>query len=163
MALRAPSHPAELALLKETGRPVAGPSANLSGQVTATTAAHVADSLGGKVDLILDAGSATLGMELTVIGFDGDRPLLLLTGAVPREDIQNLVGPLGPPGNLIQSPGQLASHYAPRAALRLNAGEIVSGEVLLGFGDVQGAKLNLSARRRPAEAAANLFAMLREW
>ena len=144
VALRAPSHPAALALLKETGRPVAGPSANLSGQVTATTAAHVADSLGGKVDLILDAGSATLGIESTVIGFDGDRPLLLRPGAVPREEIQDLVGPLGPPGNLIQSPGQLASHYAPRAGLRLNAGEIESGEVLLGFGDVQGAKLNLS-------------------
>ncbi|HEY2007526.1 MAG TPA: L-threonylcarbamoyladenylate synthase [Rhizomicrobium sp.] len=162
VALRAPSHPAAIALLKEAGRPVAGPSANLSGQVTATTAQHVADSLGGKVDLILDAGSAMLGIESTVIGFDGDRPLLLRPGAVPREEIQDLVGPLGPPGNLIQSPGQLASHYAPRAGLRLNAGEIESGEVLLGFGDVEGAKLNLSSRGDLREAAANLFAMLRE-
>jgi L-threonylcarbamoyladenylate synthase len=162
VALRAPSHPAAIALLKEAGRPVAGPSANLSGQVTATTAQHVADSLGGKVDLILDAGSATLGIESTVIGFDGDRPLLLRPGAVPREEIQDLVGPLGPPGNLIQSPGQLASHYAPRAGLRLNAGEIESGEVLLGFGNTPGAKLNLSAKGDLREAAANLFAMLRE-
>ena len=68
MALRAPSHPAAIALLKETGRPVAGPSANMSGQVTATTAPHVAESLGGKVDFILDAGSATLGIESTVVG-----------------------------------------------------------------------------------------------
>jgi L-threonylcarbamoyladenylate synthase len=97
-----------------------------------------------------------------VIGFDGDRPLLLRPGAVPREEIQDLVGPLGPPGNLIQSPGQLASHYAPRAGLRLNASEIESGEVLLGFGDAPGAKLNLSARGDLREAAANLFAMLRE-
>ncbi len=162
VALRAPSHPAALALLKEAGRPVAGPSANLSGQVTATMAAHVADSLGGKVDLILDAGSATLGIESTVIGFDGDRPLLLRPGAVPREEIQDLVGPLGPPGNLIQSPGQLASHYAPRASLRMNAGEIESGEVLLGFGDAPDAKLNLSEKGDLREAAANLFAMLRE-
>jgi L-threonylcarbamoyladenylate synthase len=162
VALRAPSHPAAIALLRETGRPVAGPSANMSGQVTATMAAHVADSLGGKVDLILDAGSATLGIESTVIGFDGDRPLLLRPGAVPREEIQDLVGPLGAPGNLIQSPGQLASHYAPRAGLRLNAGEIESGEVLLGFGDAPGAKLNLSASGDLHEAAANLFAMLRE-
>jgi L-threonylcarbamoyladenylate synthase len=162
VALRAPSHPAAIALLKEAGRPVAGPSANLSGQVTATTAQHVADSLGGKVDLILDAGSATFGIESTVIGFDGDRPLLLRPGAVPREEIQDLVGPLGPPGNLIQSPGQLASHYAPRAGLRLNASEIESGEVLLGFGGAPGAKLNLSARGDLREAAANLFAMLRE-
>jgi L-threonylcarbamoyladenylate synthase len=162
VALRAPSHPAAIALLREAGRPVAGPSANLSGQVTATMAAHVADSLGGKVDLILDAGSATLGIESTVIGFDGDRPLLLRPGAVPREEIQDLVGPLGAPGNLIQSPGQLASHYAPRAGLRLNAGEIESGEVLLGYGDAPGAKLNLSPGGDLHEAAANLFAMLRE-
>jgi len=162
VALRAPSHPAAIALLRETGRPVAGPSANMSGQVTATKASHVADSLGGKVDLILDAGSATLGIESTVIGFDDDRPLLLRPGAVPREEIQDLVGPLGPPGNLIQSPGQLASHYAPRASLRMNTGEIESGEVLLGFGDAPGAKLNLSPRGDLREAAANLFAMLRE-
>jgi L-threonylcarbamoyladenylate synthase len=77
VALRAPSHPAAIALLKAAGRPVAGPSANRSGQVTATTAAHVAESLGDKLDFILDAGSATLGIESTVIGFDGDRPLLL--------------------------------------------------------------------------------------
>jgi L-threonylcarbamoyladenylate synthase len=162
VALRAPSHPAAIALLKETGRPVAGPSANMSGQVTATTAAHVAESLGDKLDFILDAGSATLGIESTVVGFDGDRPLLLRPGAVPREEIEDLIGPLGAPGNLIQSPGQLASHYAPRASLRLNAGEIESGEVLLGFGDAAGAKLNLSPRGDLREAAANLFAMLRE-
>jgi L-threonylcarbamoyladenylate synthase len=162
VALRAPSHPAAIAFLKQAGVPVAGPSANLSGQVTATTAQHVADSLGGKVDFILDAGSATLGIESTVIGFDGDRPLLLRPGAIPREEIEDLIGPLGAPGNMIQSPGQLASHYAPRAALRLNASEIESGEVLLGFGDVPGAKLNLSPRGDLREAASNLFAMLRE-
>ena len=162
VALRAPSHPAAIAFLKAAGVPVAGPSANRSGQVTATTAQHVADSLGDKVDFILDAGSTTLGIESTVIGFDGDRPLLLRPGAIPREEIEDLIGPLGAPGNLIQSPGQLASHYAPRASLRLNAGEIESGEVLLGFGDAPGAKLNLSPRGELREAAANLFAMLRE-
>ena len=120
MALRAPSHPAAIALLKETGRPVAGPSANRSGQVTATTAAHVADSLSGKVDFILDAGSATLGIESTVIGFDGDRPLLLRPGAIPREEIEDLIGPLGAPGSLIQSPGQLAQ---PLCAARRPAAE----------------------------------------
>jgi L-threonylcarbamoyladenylate synthase len=165
VALRAPSHPAALALLKETGRPVAGPSANRSGQVTATTAAHVADGLGGKLDFILDGGSADLGIESTVIGFDGatseSRPLLLRPGAIPRGDIEDMIGPLGAPGSLIRAPGQLASHYAPRAALRLNASEIESGEVLLGFGDVAGAKLNLSPRGDLREAAANLFAMLR--
>jgi L-threonylcarbamoyladenylate synthase len=162
VALRAPSHPAAIALLKETGRPVAGPSANRSGQVTATMASHVAESLGGKLDFILDAGVATLGIESTVVGFDGDRPLLLRPGAIPREEIEDLIGPLGSPGSLIQSPGQLASHYAPRASLRLNAGEIESGEVLLGFGAAPGAKLNLSPGGDLREAAANLFAMLRE-
>src|ERR1700712_3626917 len=161
LALRAPSHPAAIALLKAAGVPVAGPSANRSGQVTATTAAHVADSLGDKVDFILDAGSATLGIESTVVGFDGDRPLLLRPGAIAREEIEDLIGPLGAPGNLIQSPGQLASHYAPRASLRLNASEIESGEVLLGFGEAPLAKLNLSPRGDLREAAANLFAMLR--
>jgi L-threonylcarbamoyladenylate synthase len=162
VALRAPSHPAAIALLKETGRPVAGPSANRSGQVTATMASHVAESLDGKLDFILDAGVATLGIESTVVGFDGDRPLLLRPGAIPREEIEDLIGPLGAPGSLIQSPGQLASHYAPRAALRMNAGGIESGEVLLGFGEAPGAKLNLSPTGDLREAAANLFAMLRE-
>jgi len=162
VAIRAPSHPAAIALLKETGRPVAGPSANKSGQVTATTAAHVADSLGGALDLILDAGGAALGIESTVVGFDGDRPLLLRPGAIPRGEIEDLIGPLGAPGNLITSPGQLASHYAPRASLRLNAGATESGEVLLGFGEAPGARLNLSPNGDLREAAANLFAMLRE-
>src|ERR1700759_2259389 len=87
VALRAPSHPAALALLKEAGLPVAGPSANPSGQITATTAAHVADSLDGKVDFILDAGSAPFGIESPVIGFvDGPRPLLLRPGAIARAE-----------------------------------------------------------------------------
>ncbi|HKQ44170.1 MAG TPA: L-threonylcarbamoyladenylate synthase [Rhizomicrobium sp.] len=163
VALRAPSHPAAIALLKETGRPVAGPSANRSGQVTATTAAHVAESLGGKLDFILDAGGATLGIESTVVGFvDGDRPLLLRPGAIPRGEIEDLIGPLGAPGSLIQAPGQLASHYAPRASLRLNAKDVEPGEVLLGFGAAPAAKLNLSPGGDLKEAAANLFAMLRE-
>jgi L-threonylcarbamoyladenylate synthase len=162
VALRAPSHPVALALLKQAGVPVAGPSANRSGQVTATTAAHVQESLDGKVDLILDAGSTMLGIESTVIGFDGDRPLLLRPGAIARDEIEALIGPLGAPGTLIRGPGQLASHYAPQAMLRLNAASAEAGEVLLGFGDVADAALNLSPRGDLKEAAANLFAMLRE-
>lgn len=162
VALRAPSHPVAQALLKQAGVPVAGPSANRSGQVTATTAAHVRESLDGKVDLILDAGSTMLGIESTVIGFDGDRPLLLRPGAIARDEIEALIGPLGAPGTLIRGPGQLASHYAPQAMLRLNAVSCEDGEVLLGFGDVAGAALNLSPRGDLKEAAANLFAMLRE-
>jgi len=162
VAMRAPSHPAALALLKTAGVPVAGPSANRSGQVTATTAAHVKDGLDGKVDLILDAGGTTLGIEYTVIGFDGDRPLLLRPGAIARDEIEDMIGPLGAPGGMIRSPGQLASHYAPQAALRLNAAAAEPGEALLGFGAVAGAALNLSPRGDLKEAAANLFAMLRD-
>ena len=152
VALRAPSHPAAIALLKAAGRPVAGPSANRSGQVTATTAAHVADSLGGKVDFILDAGSATLGIESTVIGFDGDRPLLLRPGAIPREEIEDLIGPLGRAGQPDPVAGPAGQPLCAARRLRLNAGEIESGEVLLGFGDAPGAKLNLVAARRSARS-----------
>ncbi len=162
VALRVPSHPVARELLRLSGRPIAAPSANDSGRVSATTAAHVAQSLGGKIDFILDGGPAALGLESTVIGFDGDTPVLLRPGAIPREEIEALVGPLAAPGQTIRSPGQLESHYAPRATLRLNAAAARPGEVLLGFGAAAGASRNLSPRGDLKEAAANLFAMLRE-
>jgi L-threonylcarbamoyladenylate synthase len=155
VALRVPAHPVAAALLAEAGCPVAAPSANRSGRVSATTAAHVAGELGA--DLVLDGGPTPLGIESTVIGFDGARPLLLRPGAVPREDIERVAGPLAAaPGGAVRSPGQLASHYAPRARLRLNA----TNDVSLGFGP-GAAALNLSPAGDLKEAAANLFAMLR--
>ena len=162
VALRMPAHLVARALLREFGGPIAAPSANLSGAVSPTTAAHVAEGLGDKVDLILDGGPTLLGLESTVIGFDGGRPVLLRPGAIAREEIEAVAGPLAAPDDKIRSPGQLASHYAPRARLRLNADGVEAGEVLLGFGAVAGARLNLSARGDVKEAAANLFAMLRE-
>ncbi len=162
LALRVPAHPMAMALLRATGRPVAAPSANVSGRVSATTAAHVAEGLGGKVDCILDGGPTPLGIESTVIGFDSGRPVLLRPGAITREEIEAVAGPLGAPTDAIQSPGQLASHYAPRARLRLNALTHEKNEVLLGFGNVSAATLNLSPHGDMKEAAANLFAMLRE-
>jgi L-threonylcarbamoyladenylate synthase len=117
--------------------------------------------LGDKVDLILDGGASMLGLESTVIGFDGDRPVLLRPGAVARAEIEAITGPLAAADDIIRAPGQLESHYAPRAALRLNADEARDGEVLLGFGAAPGARLNLSPRGDLKEAAANLFAMLR--
>jgi L-threonylcarbamoyladenylate synthase len=166
VAMRAPSHPVAARLIAEAGVPIAAPSANPSGRVSATSAAHVAEELGGKVDLILDGGPTPLGIESTVIGFEGDRAVLLRPGAVPREAIEAIAGPLGSPANgMVSSPGQLASHYAPRAALRLNAREVGPAEALLGFGSnvPSGAirTLNLSWSGDLAEAAANLFAMLR--
>ena len=161
VALRAPSHPAAIALLRETGRPVAGPSANRSGQVTATMASHVAESLGGNLDFILDAGVATLGIESTVVGFDGDRPLLLRPGAIPREEIEDLIGPLGSPGSLIQSPGQLASHYAPAKPLRIDATSAAADEYWIGFGPLD-SDANLSPTGDLAEAATRLFDLLHQ-
>jgi L-threonylcarbamoyladenylate synthase len=119
--------------------------------------------LGCKVDFILDGSGATeLGLESTVIGFDGEAPVQLRPGAIAREDIAAIVGKLAAPDDRIRSPGQLESHYAPRARLRLNAKSVTSDEVLLGFGDVPAARLNLSPQGDLKEAAANLFAMLRE-
>lgn len=162
VALRVPSHPVAQRLLQETALPIAAPSANPSGRVSATLASHVAEALRDKVDLILDAGPTMLGLESTVIGFDDDKAVLLRPGAVAREDIETITGPLQKPGPVLQSPGQMESHYAPAATLRLNALKPERNEVLLGFGPSPGATLNLSPAGDLKEAAANLFAMLRE-
>ncbi len=162
VALRVPAHPVALALLREAGLPIAAPSANPSGRISPTTAAHVAAGLGGTIDLILDGGATPLGVESTVIGFDGDEPVLLRPGAIARQAIEAITGPLSAAGGAIRSPGQLESHYAPRAILRLNAREKEPGEILLGFGSSPGAALNLSPVGDLTEAASNLFAMLHE-
>jgi L-threonylcarbamoyladenylate synthase len=162
VALRVPAHPVAAWLIAEAGLPVAAPSANPSGSVSPTTAAHVEEGLGGRVDCILDGGATPLGIESTVVGFANGAPLLLRPGAVTREAIEAVIGPLGAAvEGVIASPGQLESHYAPRAPLRLEAREAHTGEVLLGFGPVAGAALNLSVAGDLGEAAANLFAMLR--
>ncbi|HWD25684.1 MAG TPA: L-threonylcarbamoyladenylate synthase [Rhizomicrobium sp.] len=163
VALRVPAHPVAARLIAESGLPIAAPSANASGRITATTAAHVARSLGGKVDVIVDGGATPLGLESTVIGFDGERPVLLRAGAVARAAIEAVAGPLAAPDDVVRSPGQLASHYAPHATLRLNATETRAGETLLGFGpDAPDGARNLSATGDLREAAANLFALLHE-
>lgn len=162
VALRVPAHPVAARLIAEAGLPIAAPSANPSGRVSATTAAHVEEGLGRRVDYILDGGATPLGIESTVVGFMDSAPILLRPGAVTREEIEAVAGPLSAAaGGVIASPGQLESHYAPAASLRLEAHEAAAGEVLLGFGPVMGATLNLSLRSDLREAAANLFAMLR--
>ncbi len=135
VALRVPSHLIARALIAAAGKPIAAPSANVSGHVSPTTAAHVAEELGDTVDFILDGGPTTIGVESTVIGFEGNTAVLLRPGGVARDAIERVVGPLATPSNAnIQSPGQLESHYAPRAKLRLNARDAQPGEALLGFG-----------------------------
>jgi L-threonylcarbamoyladenylate synthase len=166
IAVRAPSHPVARALLAAVDRPLAAPSANRSGRISPTDAQAVAEELGGAAAVILDGGACTVGLESTVVGFADDRPVLLRPGAVPRDAIEALIGPLGSvKPDLVVSPGMLPSHYAPEAALRLNARSAEPGEALLAFGpDVPATAAtvcNLSPRGDLAEAAANLFAMLR--
>jgi len=166
VAVRAPSHPVARALLLAVERPLAAPSANRSGRVSPTTAAHVAEELGDAVETILDGGPTALGLESTIVGFDGGAPVLLRPGAIARAEIEAVAGPLQERKTAtVNAPGQTASHYAPRARLRLNAADAAAGEALLAFGphgprDAKAA-MNLSASGDVREAAANLFAMLR--
>ncbi|WP_299676195.1 L-threonylcarbamoyladenylate synthase [uncultured Roseobacter sp.] len=161
VALRVPAQPSAQTLLRAFGGPVAAPSANPSGRISATTAAHVVAGLGDKLVAVLDDGPCTVGLESTIIGLDG-APTLLRAGGLPLEAIEAaLGGPLDQSTTpvAITAPGQLASHYAPRAPLRMNVTTAEPGELLLGFGQIQ-ADLNLSERGDLHEAAANLFEML---
>ncbi len=164
IAVRAPDHSVARALLDAAGRPVAAPSANASGRVSPTTAAHVAESLGGRVAMILDGGPCRVGLESTVVDLTGDTPALLRPGGLPAEAIEAIIGPLAQPGaGPARSPGMQSRHYAPRLPLRLNVVAPWPGQALLGFGPAAAqAPLNLSASGNLEEAAANLFAMLRE-
>lgn len=157
VAVRVPAHPMLQALLQAFGRPLAAPSANASGRLSPTRAAHVRASFGARTPLLLDGGPCALGLESTVIGFEGARAVLLRAGALPRAQIEAVSGPLAAPQSpTVSSPGQLLAHYAPGARLRLNAVAAHAGEVLLGFGPVAGT-LSLSPAGDLAEAAANLF------
>lgn len=165
VALRAPAHSIAQELLAKSGLPIAAPSANASGRISATTAEHVRASLGDKVELILDAGPTALGLESTVIGFDEEKPVLLRLGAISRREIEEVVGRVEDSANTgVRSPGQLASHYAPRALVRLNATSVRENEALLAFGRrvLEGARVtvNLSENGDVREAAVNLFAHL---
>ncbi len=169
VALRVPKHPVAQALLAAFGKPIAAPSANRSGHVSPTTADHVLADLEGRVDLVVDGGPTPLGLESTIVDLSGEAPRLLRPGGIPRADIERALGAkLAEAGAAVRAPGMLASHYATRARLRLNAQEVRPGEALLAFGPrrlagADGAThmLDLSPRGDPLEAAANLFAHLR--
>lgn len=163
VALRSPRHAGAQALLAAFGAPLVAPSANPSGGVSPTTARHVSDGLGEKLDLILDGGACSVGLESTVIAILDGRATLLRPGGLERAQIEAITGPLAAAGHsdAPASPGMLQSHYAPGAALRLNVTQARPGELLLGFGMI-GGDLNLSPRGDLAEAAAGLFAALRE-
>jgi len=175
VATRIPAHPVARDILRAFGRPVVAPSANLSGHVSPTIAAHVLNDLGGRIDLIVDGGAVSVGVESTIVGIF-DQPILLRPGGLPRADIERVLGlTLKQPPEDAESdsdqplaPGMLASHYAPRTKVRLNAMRLEPGEALLAFGtdavsgiDAAAAVMNLSVRGDLDEAAANLFGHLR--
>lgn len=169
LALRCPAHPVMQALIAGAG-PLAAPSANASGRISATTAAHVAGSLGTRVPLILDAGPCRAGVESTIVAVEGERWRLLRPGAVAVEAIVAVAGQpltrlaagesdLSFRGRGVEAPGMLESHYAPVQPVRLNAASAGPGEFHIGFGAVAG-DANLSASGDLSEAAARLFDLL---
>jgi len=167
VAVRVPAHPVAQALLAETGGPIVAPSANRSGHVSPTTAMHVLHDLRGRIDLVVDGGPCAVGLESTIISCLGE-PALLRAGGLPRAEIEGVLGSAlsqSAPGRTPRAPGMLASHYAPKARLRLNAEAAGDDEALLAFGPrvpaTRGPMLNLSPRGDLIEAAANLFAYLR--
>ncbi|WP_456717144.1 L-threonylcarbamoyladenylate synthase [Bradyrhizobium sp. USDA 4353] len=175
VAIRVPAHPIARALLAAFGGAVVAPSANISGHVSPTTAAHVAADLSGRIDLILDGGPVEVGVESTIIGCF-EAPTLLRPGGVPSEAIEAVLGqPLARPAAAEMhaaeqplAPGMLASHYAPHATVRLEATDLAAGEALLAFGPASlpgaagaAAMLNLSPSGDAAEAATHLFGYLR--
>ena len=175
IAIRVPAHPVARAILRAFGGPVVAPSANLSGHVSPTTAAHVQSDLAGRIDLIVDGGAVEVGVESTIVGCF-DAPMLLRPGGLPRGEIERVLGralvqpPEDADGDSGQplAPGMLASHYAPRTPCGSMPRRLEAGEALLAFGpvavpgvDAATAVMNLSARGDLNEAAANLFGYLR--
>lgn len=172
IAIRVPDSPVVRHLATHLGAPIAAPSANRSGRVSPTSADDVVAELGAALAFVIDGGPCRIGVESTIVGLTGGAPVLLRPGGLPREAIEAVLGrPLVLPSadpDRPSAPGQLASHYAPHAAVRLEAEDVRPGEALLAFGqrlppgaEQAAAIRNLSPTGDLAEAAANLFAMLR--
>ncbi|MFZ5932234.1 MAG: L-threonylcarbamoyladenylate synthase [Pseudomonadota bacterium] len=169
VALRVPAHPVAQNLLSEADCPIAAPSANISGRISPTSAAHVATEFGDKLAMILDGGACAVGLESSVVQVRDGKAFLLRPGSVTRDQIAAIAGAVQTGADVPDaphSPGQLASHYAPKLPLRLNATMAGPREAALAFGEIiptGAAKIcNLSVGGDLIEAAANLFAMMRE-
>ncbi|AVM74904.1 L-threonylcarbamoyladenylate synthase [Magnetospirillum gryphiswaldense] len=164
IAIRMPDHDVARAIIRAAGRPIAAPSANRSGAVSPTTAAHVAESLGERAGLIIDGGPCRVGVESTVLDLSTPIPTLLRPGGITADQIEAVLGQktqsAQADASAPKSPGMLESHYAPALAVRLNAEHAHAGEALLGFGAMD-CTLNLSPTGDLEEAAAHLFAMMR--
>ena len=165
LGVRVPSDPVAMRLLRAFAGPVAAPSANRSGKVSPTETSHVMADLSGRINAVIDGGPCVHGIESTIVSTQGGRANVLRHGAIPEEAIvARNMPPLksAPSSSTPVTPGQMASHYAPRSRLRLNAAKPDSGELWLAFGPgCAGAEYNLSDSGNLVEAAANLFALLR--
>lgn len=165
VTVRMPNHKIALELIKKSGVPIVAPSANKSQTISPTTAQHVFESLGNNVDMIIDGGACSVGVESTIIDLTSNQVVLLRAGGISKEDLEDFLNDkvLISHGNpdLPSSPGQLLKHYAPSHSFRINATSKTDDEFFIGFGDVEGADLNLSPKGDLCEAAANLFAFMR--
>jgi L-threonylcarbamoyladenylate synthase len=166
IALRVPLHPIALEVLRQFDRPIAAPSANISGRPSPTTQRHVTDEMGDRVALVLNGGASAIGIESAVVAVVGDDATLLRLGGLSRADIEVIAGPLlmasAEDNAAPASPGMVLRHYAPKAAVRLNQTKAAKGEILIGFHAIDDdPTFNLSPRGDLREAAANLFALLR--
>ncbi|CUJ04354.1 L-threonylcarbamoyladenylate synthase [Cognatishimia activa] len=158
LAVRMPAHPVARDILQAFGGPIAAPSANPSGKISPTTADHVVAGLNGKIEAVVDGGACEVGLESTIVGLS-DQPMLLRPGGLPHEALEAALGEalaIHTAADPLVAPGQMTSHYAPGAPVRLNASQKEQGEVMLGFGAVA-CDLNLSEAGDLREAAANLF------
>lgn len=171
VAIRVPAHPVARALLTATDLPIAAPSANRSGRLSPTRADHVTAEFQSEAPMVLDGGQCESGLESTIVDLTGGQPVLLRPGTITREEIESALDqPLGETQsedkNAPSAPGQLVSHYAPAAPVRLNASDTKDGEALIGFGDnmpaTTGPAINLSPSGDMREAASNLFDALRQ-
>ena len=168
IAVRMPNHPVALELIRQSGVPIVAPSANRFKTISPTTAQHVRDSLDNKVDMILDGGACSIGVETTIIDLTGKHIIILRAGGMAREELEAFTGEKiylshdNP--DLPKAPGQLLKHYAPKMPMRINveANDVKADEFFIGFGNVKGSQLNLSPSGNLCEAAANLFAFMRE-
>lgn len=164
LTVRMPNHPVALDLIRASGVPIVAPSANKYQSISPTTAQHVADGLGDKVDMILDGGACKVGVESTIIDLTGKQIVMLRAGGTAKEDIEEFLGEKilisdGNP-NMPTAPGQLLRHYAPKNILRINVEIPETDEYFIGFGALNG-DVNLSPSGDLCEAASNLFAYLR--
>ena len=168
LGVRVPRHPLALSLLRQAATPIAAPSANCSGHISPTAAAHVLDGLDGLIAAVLDCGSCPVGVESTVLDLSGFHPVMLRPGGVTQEALEACVGPIQSGGSHtmiatnggLRSPGMMASHYAPALPVRLAATEVSQDEALLAFGPPlsgAGCVFQLSEDGDTTAAAAKLF------